>query len=68
MPIFVHVNVNEQIFLVQYCKPLLGQWNFNIGIILGQDCNVVWEGIYIPSQTVDKYYLEQPSPIYDYLT
>ena len=33
---------NEQIILVQYCKPLLGQWNFNIGLILGHDCNVVW--------------------------
>ena len=31
MPILVHVNANEQIILVQYCKPLLGQWNFNIG-------------------------------------
>ena len=31
-----------QIILVRYCKPLLGQLNFNIGLILGQDCNVVW--------------------------
>ena len=21
----------------------MGQWNFNIGLILGQDCNVVWD-------------------------
>ena len=27
----------------KYCKPLLGKWNFNIGLILGQDCNVVWD-------------------------
>ena len=33
---------DEQIILVQCFKPLLGQWNFNIGLILGQDCNVAW--------------------------
>ena len=43
MSILVHAKANEQIILVQYCKPLLGQWNFNIGLTLGQDCNVVWE-------------------------
>ena len=42
MPILVHANANKQIILVQYYgKPLLGQWSFNIGLILGQDCNVV---------------------------
>ena len=37
MPILAHANANEQIILVQYCKPLLGQLNFNIGRILGKD-------------------------------
>ena len=48
MLVLIHANANEQIMLVRYCKPLLGHWNFNIGLILGQDCNVVWDrSIYV---------------------
>ena len=32
-PILFHAIANEQIILEQYCKLLLGQWNFNIGFI-----------------------------------
>ena len=51
MPILVHANANEQIILVQYCKPLLGQWNLNIGLILCQDYNVVWDLFVKPQLT-----------------
>ena len=42
MQILFHAIANEQIMWIQYCKPLLNQRNFNIGLTLGQDCNVVW--------------------------
>ena len=49
-PILVYVNANEQTILVQYCKPILGQWNLNIGLILDYDYDydVVWDVIALP--------------------
>ena len=45
--IYIHTHTHPYTPRLHYfssidCKPLLGQWNFNIGLILGQDCNVVY--------------------------
>ena len=42
MVTLVHARAHEQMIQVQYCKQLLGNWNFSIWLTLGQNCNVVW--------------------------